>query len=148
MGTIFLYDIEFVAYTNPPHRMDQFSEALKEFFRASRLDFLMSGLGGAVRCYGIVYRKKGDVSQQDREDMAEFIRQQPILATARIGELEQETESTNYVRPVTEWVFAVDNLTDADRAEAAAYHEEIRRWVRTAQERRADPGAAPGRGEN
>src|SRR5690242_19885227 len=126
MGTIFLYDVEFVAYTNPPHRKDQFEEALKAFFRANHLDFLMSALGGMIRTHGIVFRKGGEVSQQDRERLAGFIREQPILATARIGELEEETESTDYLRDITEWVFAVDNLTGADRDQAAAYHEDLR----------------------
>jgi hypothetical protein len=130
MGMIFLYDVEFIPFTNPPYRKDQFSEALKEFFRAGGLDFLMSALGGMVHTCGIVFRKEGEVSQHDRERVAEFIRQQPILATARIGELEQETESTDYFRPITEWVFAVDNLSDADRVQAAAYHEQIRRLGR------------------
>jgi hypothetical protein len=139
MGTIFLYDVEFIPYTNPPHRKDQFSESLKEFFRANHLDFLMSALGGMARTRGIVYRKEGEVSQQDRERVAGFIGQQPIFATARIGELEVETEATDYFREVTEWVFAVDNLTDADRAQAAAYDEHIRRWLRGAKGRGSSP---------
>jgi hypothetical protein len=130
MGTIFLYDVEFVAYTNPPYRKDQFSEALKEFFRANGLDFLMSALGGMIHTTGIVFRKDGEISQQDRERLAQFISQQPILATVHIGELEQQTESTDYFRPITEWVFSVDNLTQADRLQAAAYLEKIRQLGR------------------
>jgi hypothetical protein len=136
MGTIFLYDVEFVAYANPPRRADQFAEALREFFQASGLDYLMSALGGTARTRGIVFRKAADTTRQDREAVAAFVRQQPIAATARIGELERETEATDYFRPVTEWVFAVDNLTDADRAEAAAYHQEMRRRVQAVKKKR------------
>ncbi len=139
MATIFLYDVEFVAFTNPPHRKDQFSEALKDFFRVSGLDFLMSALGGMVRTRGIVFRKEGEISQQDRENVACFIRQQPILAIARIGEVEQETEFTDYFRDITEWVFPVDNLSDADRVQAAEYDEHIRQRMRSINKGKAEP---------
>jgi hypothetical protein len=135
MGLIFLYDVRLVPNANPRKRNDEFSHALARFFQTIGLDYLMSGQGGAGTTRGIAYRKEGDATQQDRERVGEFIRQQPISATARIGDLEQDTESTNYFRPVTEWEIEVDNLTDAERAEAAAYHEEIRLRFQSFQEK-------------
>ena len=111
MGAIFLYDVEFVPHTNPPGRKEEFEAALRGHFAASGLDYLMSALGGMVRTRGVAYRKGGDATPADREALAEFLRAQPVLGAVRLGGLEEETEATDFFRDITEWVFAVDNLT-------------------------------------
>lgn len=132
MDTIFLYDLEFRPYLNPPRRKEQCEDALRSFFDANGLNHLMSGLGGMSRTRGVVFRKTGDVTALDRDQFAEFLRKQPLLGTARIGEIEEDTEATDYFREITEWQFNVDNLTDADRIEATKYHKELRQRIQSA----------------
>jgi hypothetical protein len=80
----------------------------------------MSALGGMVRCRGDVRRKSGAVTEADRQSLAEWIKAQHVRCVARLGALEEEDDETQYFRPIDEWVFEVDNLTDADRNQAAA----------------------------
>ena len=143
MGEVlFLYDFEFVPYQNPPHTMDRFKEELRAHFVANGLDYGMSALGGMVHCRGDVRSKGRQVTEEDRQSLAAWAGVQRVRCTARLGALEQDREGIEFFRPVTEWVFALDNLTDADRAEAAAWHESIRQWMQSAQKRHAEPGAA------
>ncbi len=83
-----------------------------------------------LHTYGAVWREEGEVSQSDRQAMAVFVRQQPIRATARLGDLEEETEATDFLRDITEWAFEVDGLSEGDRAEAEEWHGGIRKWAR------------------
>ena len=132
MGDVlFLYFFEFVPFENPPQTMDRFSEDLKAYFDANRLGYMMSALGGMVACRGIVFGKGRPVADEDQKRLAEWAGRQHVRCTGRLGALELEREDIEYFRPVTEWVFAIDNLTDEDRAEAAARHENIRQWVET-----------------
>ena len=139
---LFLYDFEFVAYENPPGTMDRFSEDLKAFVKSRGLRIGMSGLGGMVRCQGHVEGLERPVTEEDRQALATWAGRQRVRCTARLGALEQDREDTQYFRPITEWEFAIDNLTDEDRAEAAAWHESIRQWVQSARQKQADPGPA------
>lgn len=143
MGEVlFLYDFEFVPYQNPPHTMDRFAEDLRAYFVARNLDYGMSAMGGTVHCHGEVRGKDRPVSEEDRRTLAAWASGQRVRCTARLGALEQDRGGIEFFRPVTEWVFAIDNLTDEDRAEAAAWHERIRQSVQAAQKRRVEPGAA------
>jgi hypothetical protein len=135
MRTLFLYDIEFDS-DNPPHRKDEFEESFRGFFRSAGLRFLMGALGGRLHTYGAIWREAADVSQTDREAVASFVRLQPIRATARLGDLEKETEATDFLRDITEWVFDVDGLSDEDRFRAAEWDSRI-------QGRPPSPGRGP-----
>jgi hypothetical protein len=123
---LFLYDFEFVPYQNPPHTKDRFSEDLRAFFEGHRLDYGMSALGGMVHCRGYVCGKGRPVTEEDRQALAAWARRQRVCCTARLGALELDREGIDLFRSVTEWVFAIDNLTDEDRAEAAAWQESMR----------------------
>lgn len=125
MGTIFLYDVEFNPEANPPDRKAEFEESLKGFFRSAGLRFLMGALGGMRHTYGAVWREAGEVSQRDREAVAGFLRRQPIRATARLGDLEETTEATDFLRDLTEWVFDVDGLSDEDTVRAAEWRDRL-----------------------
>lgn len=144
MGEVlFLYDFEFVPYQNPPHTKDRFAEELRAFFEARGMDYGMSALGGMVHCRGHVHGKGRPATEDDRQALALWASRQRVCCTARLGALEQDREGIEFFRPITEWVFTIDNLTDEDRAEAAAWHESIRQWVQSSQRRQAEPGAAP-----
>ena len=139
---LFLYDFEFVPYQNPPNTMSRFTEDLRAYFVAHDLNYGMSALGGMVHCRGDIRCKGRPVTEHDRQALASWASTQRVRCTARLGALEQDREDIEFFRVVTEWVFAIDNLTSEDRAEAAAWHESIRQWVQSAQQMHAEPGAA------
>jgi uncharacterized protein YggL (DUF469 family) len=123
---VFLFDFEFIPYTNPPDAMDRFTRGLKAFLVARGVDYAISGLGGMVHCRGVVGGEKGrPVTKDDREAVACWAQNQRVQCTARLGALEEDREETQYFRDVTEWVFNIDNLTDEDRAVAAAWLERV-----------------------
>lgn len=129
-NVIFLYDVEFVPFKNPPGTKERFEENLKEqAFRANGLDFLMSGLGGMVHTRGIVFRRTEALTMQDRQKVEDWLRTRPMRCTVRLSDLEQESDSTDYFRAITERVFEVDNLTEEDRRQAAAYEAQIKSRV-------------------
>ncbi len=72
--------------------------------------------------YGVVHRKRWGVKEADRIAFADWIKSQRIRATARLGELEKDTATTDLVRTITEWVFPVDNLTEENRQATTAYN--------------------------
>ena len=120
---------------NPPRTKDRFEEDLKAYFAAQGLDFGMSALGGMVACRGHVSGKGRSVTEFDRHALAEWAKAQRVRCTARLGALEIDHDDLQFFREVTECVFEIDNLTPEDRAEAAAFHEETRRWVESVQKR-------------
>jgi hypothetical protein len=48
------------------------------------------------------------------------VKAQHVKCIARLGALEEDNDDTQSFRPITEWVFEVDNLTEPDRRRAAA----------------------------
>jgi len=90
----------------------------------------MGQQGGMANTYGVVHRKRWGVKEADRIALTEWIKVQRILATARLGNLEEDTGKTELVRDITELVFEVDNLTKEDRKAAAAYKKEIEKFTR------------------
>ena len=125
-----LYDFEFVPYQNPPNTKDRFEEDLRAFIQSLGLAFGLSALGGMTHCRGEVRGQGRSVTEEDRQALASWAGRQRVRCTARLGRLEEDHGGIQFLQPITEWVFAIDNLTDEDRAEAAAWHERIRQWVR------------------
>ena len=130
---IFLYDFEYVPYTNPSGSQARFEEGLKAFFAAHDMGWRMSALGGMTHTMGYVGYKGRPATEADRRALGDWAATQRIRCTARIGALEEVTDRTDFSRDVTEWVFPVDNLTPDDRAEAAAYEDSIRELGRGGQ---------------
>lgn len=124
----FRFDIELTPERNPPGTMDRFREDLRAWFVARGLGYGMGALGGGRHCYGEVGLRQ-PVSEDDRRALADWVREQRICGTVRLGALEPFAPSADVLRPIADWVFTVDNLTESDRAEAAAYHSERRRRV-------------------
>ena len=79
----------------------------------------------------------------DRLAPAEWVRCQRVCATVRLEAVVPFDPAAEMLAPITDWVYVVDNLTEADRVEAAAYHTEMRRWVETLRAKQAEPGATP-----
>lgn len=127
---LFLYHMEFPTFANPPNTKSRFEADLMAFLKARRLRVLMGQHGGMANTYGVVHRKRWGVKEEDRIAFADWIKVQRVRCTARLGELEEDTESTELVRAITEWVFEVDNLTKEDRKAAAAYKREINKLAR------------------
>jgi hypothetical protein len=122
----FSYDIEFTPEANPPGTTDTFREALREWIVARHLGYTIGALGGGRHCYGHV-GSSTPVTEADRQDMAAWVSRQRICAKARFGSL-NDLEPT-LLDPITDLVFAVDNLTEADRIAAAEYHFQLKRKI-------------------
>jgi hypothetical protein len=72
----------------------------------------MSVLGGMVCCCSTVFSKKErPVTEDDRRVLAEWTNGQRVRCTARLGALKEDHAGIELLREVTEWVFAIDNLT-------------------------------------
>ena len=69
--------------------------------------------------------------------MAEWLRSQRMCATVRLTSVAPLDPKADLLTPITDWVFAVDALTEAERTEAAAYHAETRRRVEALRARHA-----------
>ncbi len=106
-NTIFIYHVQFDRYKNRADAKEAFDENLKAYFSENRLDFLMSALGGSVITRGIVFRNAGQVSLEDRGRLAEWIKIQPIFAVVHLGDPEEDSETIDYFRDVTEYAFSV-----------------------------------------
>ncbi len=137
----FRYDIELTPERNPRGAMDRLQDELRGWFAARGLPFGMGALGGGRHCYGEV-GPGPPATEADRQALAAWARGQRIHATVRLGAVEWPHPPADMLAPITDWVFAVDGLTDADRAEAAAYHAEMRRRVAALARKHAEPGDA------
>jgi hypothetical protein len=100
----------------------------------------MGQQGGMINTYGVVYRKRWGVKEEHRVALADWIKLQPIRCTARLGELEEDTESTDLDRDITEWVFQVENLPKEVRKATKAYKSKGRKKL-SAVKLRASQGA-------
>ena len=60
----------------------------------------------------------------DRDIIQNWIKKQRVCCRVMLGDLES-LDSYDFKRELTECVFDVDNLTDADRQEARKYQVEI-----------------------
>jgi hypothetical protein len=128
-SAVFLYDVEFEPYENPPGTCDRFGEDLRHYFASRNLTFGMSALGGTRHCRGSVFGEKDTLLDSHRQELADWIRCQRVKCVVRLGAIEENTDATKHFREITEWVFNVDTLTDDDRIQAKAYHDEIRSWI-------------------
>lgn len=137
---LFLYDVEFPRYQNPPGTKGRFDRDLGAYFVSRGLDYGMSSLGGDVRTRGDVRRKRRPVTDTDRRELADWIRTRRVRCVARLGAVERMTDSTEFFRDITEWVFEVDNLTDEDRRRAAEYEVELKEWARAHAKRERPAG--------
>jgi hypothetical protein len=137
---LFLYHVEFPPFANPPSTKSRFEEDLKTFLKARHLRFLMGQQGGMANTYGVVHRKRWGVKEADRMALTEWIKVQRIRCTARLGDLEEDTEDTELVREITELVFEVDNLTKEDRKAATAYKRETEKFTRQGAKSRRTNG--------
>jgi hypothetical protein len=125
VNVYFLYDFEIPPNLNPPGTLDRLREAVRAYFASRGWDNCgMGALGGNLHLYGDVGRKGQPVTEDDRHALAEWARNQRFCGTVRLGKIES---GDIRLRKVTEWVFEVDNLSEAERAEAAAYYDKLRR---------------------
>ena len=83
-------------------------------------------LGGGRHCYGEV-GPDPPATAGDRLALAEWVRCQRVCATVRLEAVVPFDPAAEMLAPITDWVYVVDNLTEADRVEAAAYHTDMRR---------------------
>ncbi|WP_020470398.1 hypothetical protein [Zavarzinella formosa] len=137
MNIYFLYDFEIPASLNPAGTLDRIREDLRAYFESRGWDnYGMGALGGSLHLYGDVSRKNRPVTEQDRLALGEWARNQRFRGTVRLGAVES---GDSHLRKITEWVFEVDNLSEAERAEADARDAELRQRVEAARRKPASP---------
>lgn len=137
----FRFAIELTPERNPPGLCDRLREDLRAWIVGRGLGYGMGALGGSRHLYGEI-GPMPPATGGDRAAMAEWLRSQRMHATVRLEAVVPFSEAADMVAPITDWVFEMDTLTEAQRAEAAAYHSELRRWVESQRVRRAEPGPA------
>jgi len=123
----FLYMIEFTSGMNPPGRCDIVREGLRSWIVAQGLSYGMGALGGSYRLYGYVGPGQFETPEV-RDTLGQWIRNQRLCGTVRLGAI-VGPDPPSLLDPITECVFEIDTLTESDRAEAAAYHDEVRRKI-------------------
>lgn len=119
--------IRYTEDVNPPNRMREFSDGLYDLItKEIGLKAIWGAQGGMATVNGLLYREEeaNSISLDDREQIADWIRRQPIDCTATFGDPEPE-DTFSMKRDLTELVFEVRNLTDADRNQARKYKESI-----------------------
>lgn len=131
------YMIEFGNYENPPGRKDQFEVALRSFLDESGFDCLMGLIGGSFRAYGCISRIDADITAEDRRSIIDWIASQPVKCTARVGPPEDVEAAIAWSNEIPVEAIAVDNLTDADRSQAASFAERIKAFIDKVQSRRS-----------
>jgi hypothetical protein len=137
----FRFDIELTPERNPPGLCDRLREDLRAWIVGRGLGYGMGALGGSRDLYGQI-GPNPPATEGDRAAMAEWLRGQRMHATVRLEAVVPFSEAADMLAPITDWVFAVDTLTEAERADAAAYHAEMRRRVEALRAKHAEPSAA------
>jgi hypothetical protein len=124
----FRFEIELSPEVNPRGVIDELQEGLRGWLTARDLSYVFGNFGGMRLCYGEV----GPPATEDhRQAMAEWLAAQRVCGTVRLEALVPFDPSADIRAPITDWIFAVDNLTETERAEAVAYHAEMRRWAQS-----------------
>lgn len=138
----FRFDIELTPERNPPGRCDQLREELRAWIVGRNLGYGMGAQGGSRHLYGQI-GPNPPATESDRAAMAEWLRSQRMHATVRLEAVVLFSDATDMLAPITDCVFALDTLTDTDRATAAAYHTEMRRRVEALGGKLPEPLAGP-----
>jgi hypothetical protein len=134
VDAFFQYDIEITHGRNPRGTKDWFQESLREWFVRRGLDYGMGAMGGP-HVYGTVGTQP-PATEADRRDLAAWVACQRIDATVRLGPI--TPNEPDLLTPITDWVFAVDNLTAEEKAAALAYDVEIRQKVAALRRKQAE----------
>jgi hypothetical protein len=118
----FRFDIELTPEQNPPGLMDRLRDELRAWILGRRLGYGMGALGGGRHLYGQI-GPKPPATEDDRAALADWLRGQRVCATVRLEAVVPFHESADMLAPITDCVFTVNTLTEAEREEAAAYHK-------------------------
>lgn len=128
-GATFVYDVEVFAGQNPPETFDRLQDDIRAFFVGRSLDYGMGALGGGRHCYGQVKTLDRAAAEIARMSLAELVRSLRFRGIARFGPVGPAMPPPDLLQRITDTVVEVDNLTETDKAEAAAFHAELRRRV-------------------
>jgi hypothetical protein len=131
----FVYDVELLPGQNPPGTFDRLQEGIRAFFVDRRLDYGMGALGGSRHCYGHVVAPGRLAAEDVRRSLAEWVRGLRFRGVARLGPVGPAEPPPALNRTNTSTVVEVDNLTEADKAEAVAYFADLRRRVESLRKR-------------
>src|SRR5262245_41311260 len=121
---IFLFNIEFVPWDNPQGRKECFEDEMRVFLAERGMKCRISGMGGMARTRGYVEREDGPTKLEDRQQLVDWIKVQPIACKVRLGNLETCTDTTDFLREIEDMVFTVDNLNEQHRQQAADFKKQ------------------------
>lgn len=113
-GLSIQFEIDLGKKANPPCREEELQRALRTQIEAEGLGCFTGHFGGNRAVYGVFWREQGDVSQDERQRVIDWISKQPISATVRISEL-IDFEETDVGKRLDGPSFNIDNLSDQDR---------------------------------
>lgn len=130
MGEVtFVYHVELLAEQNPPGTYDRLREDIRAFFSSHSLAYAMGALGGGHHCYGQVMAPDGQSAEDAKRSLTEVIRRLHFRGVVRIGPVASAEPPPDLLQLVTGTVIEVDNLTEGEKAEAAAHFAELRRSI-------------------
>ncbi len=132
---VFQFSIRYGMYANPSGRMEAIAQALRELVSQEGLESYFGSLGGGVHTYGTIWREAAPLGIHDRNKLEHWLREQPMMATVRLGQLEELDESGILNAPY-DCEFTVDNLTDADRKIAGDKEREMKQRIEIFQQHR------------
>lgn len=128
-GAAFAFDLELLAEQNPEGTIDRLREDVRAFFVDRHLNYGMGALGGGRHCYGQVVVPDRGAAEDARRSLTAYVQGLRFRGVARFGPVGPAEPPPDLLHPITGTVVEVDNLTQADKAEAAAYFAELRRRV-------------------
>jgi hypothetical protein len=135
---LFRFDVELTPERNPPGLYDKLHEELRSWIVARGLDYGMGAIGGGKHLYGQV-GPNPPATDGDRAAMADWLRGQRMHATVRLGSVVTFSEDLDMLAPITDLVFAVDTLTEAERVHAVAFYTQLRRRVEDLRRKHPEP---------
>ena len=121
--------------------MKEFREGLRQqIIDVSDLKCFWGTAGGMATIYGAMYREIGDgnITNDDREQIADWIRTQRIDCTATFGKPES-IDTYDLKRELTDMIFEVRNLTDEDRSKGRSYRDSLHERMIAAGWKPVDP---------
>lgn len=133
----FNYRIGLHDRANPPGRHEAVSEIVREWFKRIGVEYGIGALGGMRNIYGDATGPTEVNLRTVREQFASWLLNVPLNASVKLGRL-KPVEVARLMDNDWELEFELNNLTEADRAAAAAYYLSLSERITVPAARPAD----------
>ena len=119
------FSIRLEPNVHTPQRFRDFSDGFQSFIsNDAGFKVLWGSQGGLSVVYGVVYLDDRDMTLDDRDLLANWVREQIVDCTATFGDPEP-IDAYELMRDLTELVFEVRNLTEVDRQAGKQHLENL-----------------------